>query len=201
MTAPGTTGAAVRLVASAPTPALRHAVFGADDDLDEGGLRAAALLAGAGGGGGRHPLGRADDWIAAPARAAVQTARAAGREPVVESALADTDYGRWAGSSLDAVAAADPQAVAAWLTDPDAAPHGGESVTALTARVAGWLDQRCRTGRRAVVFTHPAVIRAALVHALGLPPAAFRQLDVAPLSVTRLRWRSGGWTLHLPPAA
>jgi broad specificity phosphatase PhoE len=47
--------------------------------------------------------------------------------------------------------------------------------------------------------THAVVVRAALIQALGLPPRVFRQLDVAPLSVTRLHLRSGRWTLRLPP--
>jgi broad specificity phosphatase PhoE len=187
----------VRLVASAPTAALRQAVFGGDDDLDEGGLRAARALTAAR--TGRHPLGCADEWLSGPARAALQTASAGGRQPTVVAALADCGYGRWSGRTLGDVAAAEPEAVHAWLRDPDAAPHGGESITALTARVAAWLGSRAAHGARAVAFTHPAVVRAALVHALGLPPTAFFQLDVAPLSVTRLRWRSGRWTLYLPP--
>jgi hypothetical protein len=30
-----------------------------------------------------------------------------------------------------------------------------------------------------------------------MPPAAFWQLDVAPLAVSRLRRRAGRWTWHL----
>lgn len=191
-------GSAVRLVASAPTPGLRRAVFGAHDDLDEAGRRAAEALAG--GDGSRSPLGCAARWLAAPSAAAVQTARAAGREPVLDAALADCDYGRWAGRTLDDVAAAEPRAVQAWLSDPHAAPHDGESVTALTGRVAEWLHGRAGADERVVAFTHAAVVRAALLTALGLPPAGFWQLDVAPLAVIRLRWRAGRWVLALPPA-
>jgi broad specificity phosphatase PhoE len=191
-------GTGLLLVASAPTPALRHAVFGVDDDLDSGGRRAALVLVDPS--DGPAPLGRAVA-VSSPARAALQTATAAGREAAVDAALADTAFGRWTGRSLGDVIDAEPDAVQSWLTDPGAAPHGGESFTDVVTRVGAWLDtQAGDDDRRLVAFTHPVVVRAALVHALGLPPVTFRQLDVAPLSVTRLRYRSGRWTLHLPPA-
>jgi broad specificity phosphatase PhoE len=190
------TGTNVLLVASAPTPALRRAVFGGDDDLDEGGLRAAlVLMTGSGPFAGAGP----SDTVSSPGRAALQTARAAGREPVAEAALADCAYGRWQGRPLAEVADAEPDAVQLWLTDPSAAPHGGESFAEVVARVGAWLDARMACGRRIVAVTPGTVVRAALVHALGLPIVAHRRLDVAPLSVTRLRARSGRWTLHLPP--
>jgi broad specificity phosphatase PhoE len=189
------------LVTAAPTAALRRAVFGGDDDLDEGGLRAALVLAG--GPDGRGPLGRRDggrvDVLSSPARCAVQTARAAGREPVVDAALADCGYGRWDGRALADVVDTEPDAVQAWLDDPVAAPHGGESFRDVVIRVGRWLDALAGEPRSVVAFTHATVVRAAVVYALQLPPAAFRQLDVAPLSVTRLRARGGRWTLHLPP--
>jgi broad specificity phosphatase PhoE len=170
-------------------------VFGGDGDLDEVGAAAAGALAAHD--GGRAPLGRDGTWLAAPSRAAVHTARAAGREPSLVAALADCDYGRWAGRSLDEVAAAEPAALHLWLTDPHAAPHGGETLSALGARVAGWLDDCAAGDGRVVAFAPAAVVRAALVHALRMPPAAFWQLDVAPLAVSRLRHRAGRWTWHL----
>jgi broad specificity phosphatase PhoE len=47
-----------------------------------------------------------------------------------------------------------------------------------------------------VAITHPAVVRAAIVHALGAPPAAFWRIDVAPLSRTDLSGRDGRWNLR-----
>ncbi|MEJ8643356.1 histidine phosphatase family protein [Streptomyces sp. MS1.HAVA.3] len=46
---------------------------------------------------------------------------------------------------------------------------------------------------RAVV--EQAVVRAAVVHALDLPAAAFWRLDVRPESVTTLTGRAGRWNL------
>ena len=185
------------LVAHAATPALRAAVFGRDDDLDEGGTRAALAL--------RDTVvaGRGR-WWCGPSRAAQQTAWALGGEPGVEAALADCDYGRWTGSTLEEIAGADPGALAAWLADPEAAPHGGESIAALVRRAGAWLDAQGED--RGVVVVAPGVVRALLVHALALPPAGVWQVDVAPLAMVRLDHRGGRWRLHLtevrpaPPA-
>jgi broad specificity phosphatase PhoE len=179
-----------RLLAVAPTPALRRAVFGGDDDLDEGGLRAALVLSGS---------AQADVWLCGPSRAARQTARALGHDhPAVQPQLADPDYGSWSGLSLDEIARSDPDGLHTWLTDPEAAPHGGESLAALRRRIGAWLD--AAAGQRAVAVAHPVVIRAALAHALGLPDQAVWQLDVAPLSLTRLTHRAGRWHVSFPPA-
>ncbi|MFJ4775388.1 histidine phosphatase family protein [Streptomyces sp. NPDC088762] len=103
------------------------------------------------------------------------------------------DTGEWAGRTLDEVAAADPAAVHAWLTDPHYAPPGGESVAALIARVGAELDGLAAATHRAEV--EQAVVRAAVVHALELPAATFWRLDVRPESVTTLTGRAGRWNL------
>jgi broad specificity phosphatase PhoE len=181
----------LRLVASAPTGAMRRAQFGGDDAPDEGGRNAAVVL--------RRALPAGDDWVSSPAKAAIETARIAGHEPEVAPALADPDFGDWTGAVLDEISTADPQGLQRWLTDPEAAPHSGESLADVQYRVGGWLD--AQAGRRVVAVAHPAVVRSALAHALGLPPTAVWQLDVAPLSVSRLVHRAGRWHLYLPPVA
>ena len=188
----------VRLLAAAATPALRRAVFaGDDDDLDEGGLRAALALCES----GHADLGgRGDLWVCAPSQAALQSARALGHDdPVVDKALADPDYGTWGGLGLGDVAGRDPEGLQAWLTDPDAAPHGGESLAAVRLRAGAWLDGQA--GQRTVAVAHPVLVRAALTHSLGLPDAAVWQLDVSPLSLVRLTHSTGRWHVSFPPAA
>jgi broad specificity phosphatase PhoE len=167
-------------------------VFGATDELDHGGRRAARALADR-----RRLLGTPGEVYCGPAPAARQTAEALGHPAMVEPALADCAYGSWAGRPLAEVAAARPEAVHRWLTDPDAAPHGGESVTALLGRVAGWLDGHRDADARILAVVPAAVVRAALVHVLRTPPVVFWQVDVAPLSVTWLRFRREAWSLHL----
>ncbi|MFI1648943.1 histidine phosphatase family protein [Streptomyces avidinii] len=107
--------------------------------------------------------------------------------------LRGADTGEWAGRTLDEVAGRDPAAVRAWLSDPAYAPPGGESVDALIARVGAELAALPEGTHRLEV--EQAVVRAAVVHALELPAAAFWRLDVRPESVTTLTGRSGRWNL------
>jgi broad specificity phosphatase PhoE len=90
---------------------------------------------------------------------------------------------------------ADPDAAQAWMTDPDARPHGGESLTAFARRVADWLDDQASRDGSAVAVTHGGVVKGALVHALGAPISTFWQVDVKPLAVTELHAHDGRWTI------
>ncbi|MDF9816923.1 histidine phosphatase family protein [Streptomyces sp. SPB162] len=125
-----------------------------------------------------------------------RTAELLGLTTEVQQPLRDWDLGRWRGLRLDEVSAAEPEGVARWLSDPAAAPHGGEALAELCGRVGGWLDDRAPDGGRVLAVVEPAVVRAALVHALGLPPQAFWRLDVLPLTVTELTGRAGRWNLR-----
>ena len=91
-------------------------------------------------------------------------ARAVARDP--NRPLRDWDLGRWRGRTLDEVGAAEPDAIEAWLSEPGAAPHGGERLTELLARVADWLTEVAADGHT-VAVTHPAVVRAAVVGGTG----------------------------------
>ncbi|MFI6784775.1 histidine phosphatase family protein [Micromonospora sp. NPDC050276] len=191
------TSTSLRLVAHAHTTALRRTHFGGtDDSLDEGGLRAALAQAHASG-DRRGPLGVHDVCLSSPAAAARETADALGLVPTIEAALADCDYGDWAGRPLEEIAVTQPQALQDWLSAPDCAPHGGESVHAVRDRVGRWLDEQRGLGQRIIAVTHPVVIRVAVVHALDLPMAAYRQVDVEPLAVVRLTGQGTRWQLRL----
>ena len=74
--------------------------------------------------------------------------------------LRDCDYGRWTGRSFDEVQALEPEALADWIKDPSATPHGGESVVAVMARVS-WLDKQLTIPGVILAVTHASVIRAA----------------------------------------
>ncbi|MFY1614833.1 histidine phosphatase family protein [Micromonospora sp. WMMD736] len=185
----------LRLVAHGHTAALRQARFGGDDGLDEGGRRAALALSPA------LPCRRPPDaCLSSPETAAVETAEVLGLAPSVEAGLADCDYGDWSGRALAEIAAERPDALREWLSDPDAAPHGGESIVAVRRRVGRWLDAQRGGGRRVTAVTHPLVIRVALVHALDLPLATYRLFDVAPLAVVRLTGHGPHWQLRLDAA-
>jgi broad specificity phosphatase PhoE len=175
------------LICHASTAAVRASSFPADEPLDDHGRSDAAAIA------GRLP--DATRWLTAPETRARQTAELLGLDAVVEPALRDCDYGAWRGRSFDEVQAREPDAVAAWLDDPAAAPHGGESILALLARVADWLGDEQRRHARTLAVTHAAVIRAAILGAIGAPPASFWRIDLAPLSVTRLSGAAGRWNV------
>ena len=120
-----------------------------------------------------------------------ETAEALGLDAVADHRLADLDTGRWRGLEIDEV---DPADLAAWMTVPAAAPHGGESILALLVRVSAWLVER-PTGRT-VAVTHPAVVRAVLLTALAADPVSFWRVDVPPLTTTSLHGSNGRWTVR-----
>jgi broad specificity phosphatase PhoE len=175
------------LICHASTAAVRSSSFPADEPLDEHGKVSAVALAG-------H-LPSADRWLTSPELRTRQTAEALGLDAAVEPTLRDCDYGSWSGRSFEDVYAHEPEAVVAWLRDPAAMPHGGESVLSLMQRVADWLLDEQAHHRRSIVLTHSAIIRAAIVHAIGAPPQSFWRIDIAPLSITRLSGDNDRWNL------
>ncbi|MGE0220924.1 histidine phosphatase family protein [Mycolicibacterium sp.] len=174
------------LVATAMTDAMAAGRFPTDEPLSAVGRRQAATA-------GENPSGRG---LCAPELRARQTAELLGLRADVEPALADLDSGAWRGSDLTELA---PEQVARWLSDPAAAPHGGESVVDLVDRVGRWLDSVTDQRTRVVAVTHPAVIRAAVLLALDAPPKSFWRIDIAPVSRTTLHHRGQAWTLRSQP--
>jgi broad specificity phosphatase PhoE len=177
----------LKLLCQASTRAVRSAAFPADEPLDVHGRRKLAAFP--------LRLGGADRWATSPALCARETAEALKIDAIVEPLLRDCDYGRWTGRSFEAVQAEEPEAVTEWLRNPAAAPHGGESLLALTERVGGWLEAQKAIDGATIVVTHASVIRAAIVHAIEAEPRSFWRIDVAPLSLARLNGGDGRWTL------
>lgn len=170
------------LIAHAPTSATRRVAFPLDEPIEP--ITAAP------------ELGPAPRCLAAPERRTRETAEALGLDARRETLLADIDLGRWEGRSFEEVLEEDPAGVAAWTSDPAAIPHGGESVNDLIARVGAWLDAEKRDGTRVIAVTHPAVIRAALVVAIGAPAESFWRIDIAPLTRVDLRSDNRRWVLR-----
>ncbi|WP_321953269.1 histidine phosphatase family protein [Paraburkholderia bannensis] len=133
--------------------------------------------------------------LTSPATIAQASAHAAGFDAAIEDALADTAFGAWTGRRLTDIANETPEALGAWTRDPAfRPPGGGESFDDVRLRVSDWLDALpADTHAPIVAFTHASVIRAAVLHALGAPSSTFRQLEIAPLSVTALRRNANGW--------
>jgi len=179
--------ARVTLIAHAPTDAQRRAAFPSDDPLNEREIMKLSALA----------------WIAPRARRILsgpeirvrQTAQSLGLTAEVIPDLRACDYGMWSGRELSEVQSIQPEEVTSWLTDPAAAPHGGESILNLIARVGRWLEAQ-RDGGHTLAVTNSAVIRSAMVSALGAAPQVFWRIDIAPLSVTDLRFNGRLWTIR-----
>ncbi|MFF0286867.1 histidine phosphatase family protein [Streptomyces sp. NPDC005262] len=179
------------LISPALNVALREARFDGDTPLDASGVRRARAVA--------AEVPAADHRVHGSDERCTGTAEALGLRSKPEPALRRWDLGRWRGQRLAEVSRDEPEAVSNWLSDPSAAPHDGESLLDLHARVGGWLDSLHGEGAddgSVLAVVEPAAVRAAIVHALGLPPQAFWRLDVAPLTLTELSGRSGRWNLR-----
>jgi broad specificity phosphatase PhoE len=175
------------LLAHGASEATRAARFPDDEALDASAVGALEALSGR--------LSFYARVLTAPARAARETVQALGFDAVVEMALRDCDYGRWRGLASKDVAGREPDAFAAWLGDPAAAPHGGESFAAVIERTQAWLAQSLARESATLAVTHASVVRAAIASALSASPSAFFRIDVAPLSLARLSGRDGRWNL------
>ncbi|MGA5319555.1 histidine phosphatase family protein [Streptomyces seoulensis] len=133
--------------------------------------------------------------VLSPGARCRDTAKALGLRGTETSALAPLDTGRWRGHTLAEIGKTEGETLSHWLADPEYPAPGGESVRDVCARVGRWLESVPEG--RTVAVVEPEVVRAAVVHALGLPAGAFWRLDVAPLTATELSGRCGRWNLRL----
>ncbi|MFJ5302635.1 histidine phosphatase family protein [Streptomyces sp. NPDC088350] len=179
----------ITLISPAMNRSLRETRFDDDGPLDASGTARAESAAGS--------LRAADRVLVSPTARCRDTASALGLTAVPEPELAGLDMGRWRGLTLDEVMGREPDAVTVWLTDPGAAPHGGESVRALCARAARWLDAAAEFEGRILAVVEQEMVRALAVTVLDAAGPAFWRLDVPPLTATDLSGRSGRWNLRL----
>jgi broad specificity phosphatase PhoE len=180
---------ALTLIAHALTPALRGLVLGGDAQPDLTSVDAA-----------RELKITADEAYSGPEPAAIATAEALGLVPSVDQALRDREYGEWSGRELESLLTSSPEAVAAWLERPHAAPPGGETENDVITRVADWLgdlDADSAARRTVAAVVHPAVVRAAILYVLEAPAESLRHVDVRPLSVVHLSSHNNSWSLTL----
>jgi broad specificity phosphatase PhoE len=138
---------------------------------------------------------RTQQIFAGPELRTQQTALALGLNFVVADELRDCNYGRWSGLDLAEIQEREPDKVMAWLMDTSAAPHEGESIAALIGRVGRWVEAQHDAGHT-IAVTHPTVVRAAVLHALDAPQLSFWRIDIAPLTLTDLRFNGRAWTLR-----
>ena len=147
------------------------------------------------------PLARARD-TAAPLAAALTV------DLETDARLGELYQGPWQGLAESEVARRWPLEWSVWRTAPETLDlDGRETLTALYARVADAFDDLVRSSDAAtvVVFTHDAVVRAAVAWTLRVGPATYRHIDVANCSITTIHASSTGLRLvalndtsHLP---
>ena len=121
-------------------------------------------------------------------------------EPRIDDRFGEMHVGPWEGLSEDEVAAQWPVEWQRWRTEPHRLQlHGRETLAELNARVAEALEELASesvvAGAAVVVFTHDAVVRAAIAWALGTGPEIYRHVEVANCSITTVRIGDG--TPHL----
>src|SRR5262245_58738878 len=179
--------ARLTLICHGSTDAVRAAAFPKDEPLDHHGKIGATVLI--------ERVPSVDCGWASPELRTRQTAEALELSPKIEPMLRECEYGRWAGKRFSVIVADEPDAANSWLSDPTAAPHGGESILDLVDRVAMWLADETVNDQRTIAITHSTIIRATIVYVMDAPPQSFWRIDIGPLSVTRLSCLRGRWNL------
>jgi broad specificity phosphatase PhoE len=177
----------VTLISHGATAAVRRAAFPLNEALEE---REVARLQGAG-----WVVPRAQHMLTGPEQRTRETAGALGLDATECAELRDAGFAEWAGSTLGEIEERDPAGLYAWLTDTSVAPHGGESIAAVWGRTKTWIEGLVGNGYTLAV-THPAVIRCAVLVALEAPLSSFWRVEIAPGTVTDLRFNGRSWMVR-----
>lgn len=181
-------GSRLTLVRHAPTVASRARRFAADEALDEAARQQARAA--------RSAFEVADRFVCSPMARARETADCLGLAYTVDVRVTECDFGAWAGLTFDEVRARfGDDAIDAWLADPHAAPHGGESLADVATRVGEFMAEAHTLPGSTLVVTHGGVIRIAVVLARGEPLGRLWGMDIAPLSATSFRRRGSRWAI------
>lgn len=166
----------------------------ADPPLDDVGLR----QAGAAGAAVAALVPAGTPVVSSPLRRCRATAEAVagrlgGAEVEVDERWIELDYGE-----LEGVPVADVPAAtwAAWRSDADWRPPGGETHAELGRRVRAACDELAAGEGPVVVVTHVSPVKAAVAWALGVGDAVTWRLYVAPASITTIAVRDGTPTLQ-----
>ena len=154
-----------------------------DQDLDELGLRQAVAVAEM-----VQAAGPVDHLIASPLKRAQQTAAAFGMPFETDERFIELAYGEYEGVPHADV----PSEVwDRWRTDFDYVPPGGESLTALDARVRAACEDlidRAATGN-VVVVSHVSPMKSSVAWALGVDIGISWKCHLDHASVCRIAIR------------
>ncbi len=193
------------LVRHAPVVGVKGRIYGADDvACDTSDSASFAALAGY--------LPADAIWLTSHlsrARKTYDAIRAAGLaapEAAVVEDLGEQSFGHWQGKSWSEMEETDPETYTTFWDDPTRnRPPGGESFHDQIVRVGRVLDRATaeHAGRNIVAISHGGTVRAALSHALELPPETGMAFSIDTLSLTviehiadgLLRGRGGVWRI------
>ncbi len=177
------------LLCSARTTWARQAIFGGAGEIENSEIGKLARL--------KSELTAGIASVSCgPDFASKSTAGYLGKRAQTEPLLADLDYGSWTGRSLASVAETEPQALALWLSDPAAKPHGGESLAELYSRSRKWLHGMMNAGGHHLAVTSQAVCRAVVLNTLDAPEASFWLIDIPHLTISSLTSDGHRWSVR-----
>jgi broad specificity phosphatase PhoE len=136
-----------------------------------------------------------DRVVSSPLQRTRQTAAHLGLPVEIDERFVEVDYGEYDGMPLADIP---PDLWAAWRSDPDFTPPGGESLATLQRRVSAALDDLAEAARdqTIVVATHVSPIKASVAWALGVGDEVTWRLFVQPASITRIIVRDSGPVLQ-----
>ncbi len=144
-------------------------------------------------------------------RTAEYAAAALGLPVETDEGFVETDFGEWEGMTFAEAREHDPVAVDRWVSDPMAAPPGGEDFASVSHRVGRARDalvERHR-GRTVLVVTHVTPVKALVQQALLAPVQALYRMHLDTAGLTEIDvyadgpmvMRSFNDTSHLDRAA
>lgn len=135
--------------------------------------------------------------VSSPVRRTRETAEelseALGLEVVEEHGVAEMEFGSWDGLTYAEVHERYPDDLSTWLGDVDAAPHGGETLRGVQARVLEGRDRllAAHPTETFVVVSHVTPIKVLVADAVGASLDAAYRMELAPASVTVLSYFTG----------
>jgi len=162
-----------------------------DDPLTEHGQQQARLLAAA---LASLPIAAI---YASPRQRARHTAQPLAQQvgvPVhVADALRESAFGAWEGMTRAEVLEHSPpwaDQLRAWEADATVAPPDGESMAAMTARVAAFAERLCgqHAGETVVFVAHVGPVKAMIAATLGTTPDVVQRMFLDPATISVVDW-------------
>ncbi len=114
-----------------------------------------------------------------------------------DARLREIDFGIFEGLTFDEIRAQYPEELATWEKDRDKSPHGGDTLSAVIARVDAFLQDVLvsHPDGRVLVFGHGGVLGILLSLILGLDPERWWQLRLINCTISQIQLYDEGAVL------